>query len=132
MPQAAGTSRGSETATESRLTATEVAHVQSGAPLECAIDCDVDVSETGVCGWMTAMRSPNAKGIVAYEPSYMFPKEEMPAPIPLFDGQSRVGTPVTLEDFIKLTKMPIHRDGSLADLPAPHRFLQYRVLLRKN
>ncbi|MCO5066580.1 MAG: alpha/beta fold hydrolase [Rhizobiaceae bacterium] len=78
-------------------------------------------SEAGTYGWMAAMRSPNVAGIISFEPSYMFPKDEMPEPIPLYKGESRVGVPVTAEQFASLTKMPIDvfYGDNIPDQPVP-------------
>jgi len=65
-------------------------------------------SQSGGPGWLTAIKNPNVKAIVSYEPgsNFVFPKEELPAPM-----QSSAGTlealGVPLEDFMKLTRIPI-------------------------
>ena len=43
-------------------------------------------SQSGLFGWLAGARSPNVKGIIAYEPGFVFPQGEMPAPIPLYKG----------------------------------------------
>lgn len=67
-------------------------------------------SQGGGPGWATAIKNDKVKAIVAYEPysGFMFPKGEVPAPIKssgLF-GELK-GVEIALEDFNKLTKMPI-------------------------
>jgi pimeloyl-ACP methyl ester carboxylesterase len=65
-------------------------------------------SQAGGPGWLTAIKSPNVKAIVAFEPGsgFIFPSGELPAPMP-----SAAGTlspePVSLSDFEKLTRIPI-------------------------
>jgi len=67
-------------------------------------------SQGGGPGWMTGIKNEKVKGIVAYEPysGFMFPKGELPQPINstgLFGALS--GVEIPLEDFKKLTRMPI-------------------------
>lgn len=61
-------------------------------------------------GWLTAMKSENVRGIVAYEPGsgFMFPEGEVPEPIPNAGsfGPLQAGE-VPLEQFKALTRMPI-------------------------
>ncbi|HZM46000.1 MAG TPA: alpha/beta fold hydrolase [Burkholderiales bacterium] len=64
-------------------------------------------SQSGLFGWLAGARSPNVKGIVAYEPGFVFPKGEMPAPIPLYKGTQVAGTAVTPAEFANLAKMPV-------------------------
>ncbi|NBA98248.1 alpha/beta fold hydrolase [Pseudomonas sp. R5(2019)] len=89
---------------------------------------DVDVVSNGVCallektgpailfthsqgggpGWMAAIKSPDVRAIVAFEPgsSFVFPEGEVPAPIPsAFDTLSGQG--VSKEQFKALTRIPI-------------------------
>jgi pimeloyl-ACP methyl ester carboxylesterase len=81
-------------------------------------------SQSVTFGWQMAMRSPNVKGIVAYEgaTAAMFPPGEVPPSIPLYDGTpSTPATQVPLADFIKLTQIPLRifwADG----ISAPSRF----------
>jgi hypothetical protein len=65
-------------------------------------------SHSGGMGWATAIKSQNVKAIVSYEPGsgFLFPKGEVPAPIPMADG-TLVAFEVPLSDFMKLTKIPI-------------------------
>lgn len=65
-------------------------------------------SHSGGMGWATAIKNQNIKAIVSYEPGsgFVFPEEEVPAPIPMAGGSlSAVGAPMA--DFMKLTKIPI-------------------------
>ena len=66
-------------------------------------------SSTGIRGWVTAMKSDNVAGIVSYEPgAVVLPEGEMPPPILRADGTMQpAGRPVPLEEFLKLTRMPI-------------------------
>lgn len=69
-------------------------------------------SASGPLGLLAAMKSPNIKGIVGYEPSnsnqYPFPVGELPTALPLSNGTLlAVGQAVPLSDFMKLTKIPI-------------------------
>ena len=65
-------------------------------------------SQGGGPGWWTAIKSEHVKGIVSYEPGsgFVFPENEMPEAMPSLTG-TLAATPVTLEQFKKLTKMPI-------------------------
>lgn len=69
----------------------------------------VPSSQSGRFAYLTAMRSPNVKAIVDYEGSDQpFPAGQAPAPLPAYDGfLVGPGAPVPLEDFLKLTKIPI-------------------------
>jgi pimeloyl-ACP methyl ester carboxylesterase len=65
-------------------------------------------SQSGGLGWVTAMKNPNVRAIVAYEPgsNFVFPEGEVPAPMPSANGTLE-GVPVPLADFMQLTKIPI-------------------------
>jgi hypothetical protein len=65
-------------------------------------------SQSGGPGWLTAIKSPNVKAVVAFEPGsgFVFPDGELPKPVPTsFDTLE--GTPVPMSDFMALTKLPI-------------------------
>lgn len=65
-------------------------------------------SQGGGPGWVTAMKNPNVKAIVSYEPgsNFAFPEHEVPAPIHnRYSTLSAYGVP--LEEFRKLTRIPI-------------------------
>jgi pimeloyl-ACP methyl ester carboxylesterase len=64
-------------------------------------------SQSGLFGWLAGARSPNVKGIVSYEPGFVFAKGEVPAPIPLYKGSQPAGTAVTPAEFANLAKIPI-------------------------
>jgi pimeloyl-ACP methyl ester carboxylesterase len=58
-------------------------------------------SASGTIGWKTAMKNNLVKAIVSYEPGgFVFPEGETPA-------NNRGGAGVPLEEFKKLTKLPI-------------------------
>ncbi len=64
-------------------------------------------SQSGLFGWLAGARSPHIKGVVSYEPGFVFQQGEVPAPIPLFKGTQASGTPVTAQEFTNLTKIPL-------------------------
>lgn len=68
----------------------------------------VSHSHSGGMGWLTAIRNPNIKAIVSYEPGsgFVFPEGEVPEPIPS-SGGTLVAEPVPMADFLKLTKIPV-------------------------
>jgi hypothetical protein len=65
-------------------------------------------SHSGGMGWRTAIKSPNVRAIVSYEPGsgFVFPTDEVPPPIPSSGGTlAAIGIPTT--EFLQLTKIPI-------------------------
>ena len=64
-------------------------------------------SQSGLFGWLAGARSPNVKGIVSYEPGFVFEKSVLPPPIPLFKGTQPSGTPITPAEFAKLATVPL-------------------------
>ena len=61
-------------------------------------------SGSGIRGWVTAMLSPQVKGIIAFEPSiHVFPPGELPPPVEGGPTQREV----PLAEFEKLTRIPI-------------------------
>jgi len=65
-------------------------------------------SQGGGPGWRTAIKSPNVRAIVAYEPgsNFYFPDGEVPPPMPSAAGPlEAIGVP--LPEFLRLTKIPI-------------------------
>lgn len=59
-------------------------------------------------GWLSAIKNPNIKAIISYEPGsgFVFPEGEVPAPVASSAGPlEAVG--IAKEDFLKLTKIPI-------------------------
>ena len=65
-------------------------------------------SQGGGLGWLTAVKSSNVRGIVAYEPGsgFLFPEGELPEPLPSSSG-TLSATGVPMAEFMKLTKLPI-------------------------
>ena len=65
-------------------------------------------SQSGGPGWLTAMKNPNVRAIVAYEPGsgFVFPAGEVPPPMPSAAGTLE-GVAVPPAEFIKLTRIPI-------------------------
>lgn len=66
-------------------------------------------SQGGSPGWMTAIKSDKVRAIISYEPGgtpFLFPEGEVPEPIQTSFG-SRAGRGIPLEDFKKLTRLPI-------------------------
>ncbi|OCX56629.1 alpha/beta hydrolase [Thioclava sp. SK-1] len=65
-------------------------------------------SQAGGPGWLTAIKNPNVKAVISYEPGsgYVFPEGEMPEPM---TGSAGTLEPVAIsdEDFAKLTQIPI-------------------------
>jgi pimeloyl-ACP methyl ester carboxylesterase len=64
-------------------------------------------SQSGLFGWLAGARSPNVKGIVAYEPGFVFQQGQVPPAIPLFKGSQPSGTPVSQAEFARLAQIPI-------------------------
>ena len=65
-------------------------------------------SHSGGMGWLTGIKNQNIKAIVSYEPGsgFVFPEGEAPEPIPMVGGVL-APTEVSMEDFMKLTQIPI-------------------------
>ena len=65
-------------------------------------------SQAGGPGWLTAIKSRNVKGIVAFEPGsgFIFPAGELPQAMPSAAGTLSPEA-VPLADFEKLTRIPI-------------------------
>ncbi|HMN75675.1 MAG TPA: alpha/beta fold hydrolase [Burkholderiaceae bacterium] len=65
-------------------------------------------SQGGGPGWLTAIKNPNVKAIVAFEPGsgFIFPPGELPPPMPSAAG-TLAPAAVPLADFEKLTHIPI-------------------------
>jgi len=65
-------------------------------------------SHSGGFGWSTALKNPNVRAIVSYEPGsgFVFPEGEVPPAIESSSGPLQaIGIPK--EEFLKLTKIPI-------------------------
>lgn len=71
----------------------------------------VSHSMGGTIGWRTALRTDKVKAIIAYEPGgtpFLFPETEMPKITDArFKALSASAMGVPMEDFLKLTKIPI-------------------------
>jgi pimeloyl-ACP methyl ester carboxylesterase len=65
-------------------------------------------SQGGGPGWLTAIKNPNVKGIVALEPGsgFIFPQGELPPPMPSAAG-TLTPESVSPSDFQALTRIPI-------------------------
>jgi pimeloyl-ACP methyl ester carboxylesterase len=65
-------------------------------------------SQGGGPGWLTAIKNPNVKAIVAFEPGsgFIFPEGELPEALPSAAGTLSPEA-VPLADFEKLTRIPI-------------------------
>jgi pimeloyl-ACP methyl ester carboxylesterase len=89
-------------------------------------------SQSGLFGWLTAMRRPNlVKAVVSYEPGVVFPDGNVPPPIPLFTGTMPAGDRVSPTDFERLTGLPLQivygdniPTSPIPDLPADGRRAQ--------
>lgn len=80
-------------------------------------------SHSGGFGWSTAMKNPNIRAIVSYEPGsgFPFPESEVPAPIENSAGTLEAeGVP--MDEFLKLTKIPIiiYYGDNIPDEPDPN------------
>jgi hypothetical protein len=67
-------------------------------------------SGSGIRGWLTAIKSENAKAVVAYEPvQFVFPVGEVPPPNPpdILAGFGLFPLEVSLAEFELLTEIPI-------------------------
>lgn len=66
-------------------------------------------SQGGGPGWASVMKSPDIKAVVAYEPGsgFPFPVNEVPAPIPNRFNNALAAEGVPIEEFHKLTRVPI-------------------------
>ena len=65
-------------------------------------------SHSGGQGWLAALKNENIKAIAAYEPGsgFIFPEGQVPEPITYLGGTLK-GNPVSLDEFKKITKIPI-------------------------
>ena len=71
----------------------------------------VSHSRGGHPGWLTTLKSDNVKGIISLEPGgwkyvFPFPENELPEPVRSSYGLHQ-GEPVPLNEFMKLTRIPI-------------------------
>jgi len=65
-------------------------------------------SQGGGPGWLIAMKNPNVRAVISYEPGsgFVFPEGEVPPAMPSGTGPLE-GVAVPLPEFMKLTKLPI-------------------------
>lgn len=65
-------------------------------------------SRSGGPGWLTAIKNPNIRAVISYEPGsyFVFPAGEVPAP-GAASGSVPEAIGIPLEDFMKLTKIPV-------------------------
>jgi hypothetical protein len=65
-------------------------------------------SQGGGPGWFIAMKSPNVRAVIAYEPGsgFVFPQGEVPPPMKSA-GDTLEAVAVPLSQFMQLTKIPI-------------------------
>ncbi|MBV7427567.1 MULTISPECIES: alpha/beta fold hydrolase [unclassified Acidovorax] len=65
-------------------------------------------SQAGGPGWLAAIKNPNVKAIVAFEPGsgFIFPRGELPQAMPSAAGTLSPEA-VPMPDFLKLTRLPI-------------------------
>lgn len=64
-------------------------------------------SQGGLPGWMAATGTDKISALVSYEPgNYLFPEDEVPEVLPSRTGDLQ-GVGVTMEEFMKLTEIPI-------------------------
>ena len=66
-------------------------------------------SQGGGPGWLSVMKSPNIKAVVSYESGsgFPFPEGEVPAPIPNKFNKLLTADAVPMDEFRKLTRIPI-------------------------
>jgi hypothetical protein len=79
-------------------------------------------SQSGGPGWLTAIRNPNVRSIISFEPgsNFVFPAGETPLPMPSSAGPLTALT-VPLEAFLALTRIPIviYYGDNIPDEPTP-------------
>lgn len=65
-------------------------------------------SQGGGPGWLAALKSPDVRAVVAFEPGsgFIFPEGEVPEPMPSANG-TLAGVGIPLAEFKKLTSIPI-------------------------
>jgi Alpha/beta hydrolase family len=79
-------------------------------------------SQGGGPGWLVAMKNPNARAVATYEPGsgFVFPEGEVPPAMPCLTGPLE-GVGVPLEQFMRLTKIPIvlYFGDNIPEEPSP-------------
>jgi hypothetical protein len=77
-------------------------------------------SHSGGMGWLTAVNNQNVRAIASYEPgsNFLFPEGEVPPPMPS-SGGTLEAVAVSLQEFIRLTKIPIviYYGDNIPDVP---------------
>jgi len=65
-------------------------------------------SHAGGFGWLTQLRNRNVRAVVSIEPGsgFVFPKDELPDPMPSSNGTLEP-VPIPLDEFEALTRVPI-------------------------
>jgi pimeloyl-ACP methyl ester carboxylesterase len=88
-------------------------------------------SNSGLWGWLAATYSPNVVAIVSYEPSFVFPRGDVPSAQSLVAGTQVSGVPISPQEFARLSNIPIQvvfGDNipalPVAELPADERRTQ--------
>lgn len=79
-------------------------------------------SQGGGPGWLTAMKNQNVRAVATYEPGsgFVFPEGEVPPTMPCLTGPL-AGVAVPLEQFMRLTKIPIvlYFGDNIPEEPSP-------------
>jgi len=78
-------------------------------------------SHSGGMGWQTAIKNPNIRGIVAYEPGSGFPFPEGEVPLAMeSSGGTLAAVAVPVSKFKQLTKIPIviYYGDNIPDVPS--------------
>ncbi len=80
-------------------------------------------SHSGGMGWLTAVKNPNVKAIVSYEPGsgFLFPEGEVPPPIES-SGGTLTASAIPMQEFMKLTRIPIiiYYGDNIPATPSPN------------
>lgn len=78
-------------------------------------------SQGGGPGWLAAMKNPNVRAVISYEPGsgFVFPEGEVPPTMPSATGPLE-GVGVPLSQFMNLTKIPIvvYFGDNIPELPS--------------
>lgn len=79
-------------------------------------------SQGGGPGWYAAMKSPNVRAVVSYEPGsgFVFPEGEVPPSMPSLTGPLE-GIGVPLSRFMQLTKSPSSSTSGTTSRRSPRR-----------
>ena len=65
-------------------------------------------SQSGGLGWITAIKNPNVRAVISYEPgsNFVFPRGEAPSAMESSAGMLEA-LEIPMKDFLKLTKIPV-------------------------